>query len=92
MANSEQSKWREFLKPLVTAAAVALTAMATYVDHPVSGCMFITVIFILFVLLVGKHFFSIRDWGNPANPIKPADDSIGTPADFRRMPIVCRQK
>lgn len=30
MANSEQSKWREFLKPLVTAAAVALTAMAGY--------------------------------------------------------------
>lgn len=28
MANSEQSKWRELLKPLVTAAAVALTAMA----------------------------------------------------------------
>lgn len=28
MANSEQSKWRDFLKPLVTAAAVALTAMA----------------------------------------------------------------
>lgn len=27
---NEQSKWREFLKPLVTAAAVALTAMAGY--------------------------------------------------------------